>query len=97
MSTNSSTPILLKKAEVCTRLSMSERTLEGKVNAGEFPPGRRIGKFIYWTEVAIQQWVVRYFGAQEAWMPSTVAARSARSHRALSKKAATPRKGAAAE
>lgn len=68
MSTNT-TPILLKKAEVCARLSLSPRTLESMVNEREFPPGRRVGKFVYWTETAIQQWVVRHFGPQEAWRP----------------------------
>jgi predicted DNA-binding transcriptional regulator AlpA len=62
-------PVLLKKASVCERLSLSARTLESMVNNGEFPKGERLGKFVYWTETAIQQWVVRHFGPQEAWRP----------------------------
>jgi predicted DNA-binding transcriptional regulator AlpA len=69
MSTNI-TPILLKKTEVCARLSLSPRTLEGMVNDGEFPPGRRVGKFVYWTEAAIERWVVRHFGPQECQVAS---------------------------
>jgi predicted DNA-binding transcriptional regulator AlpA len=64
MSTNT-TPIVLNKTEVCARLSLSPRTLEGMVHDGEFPPGRRVGKFADRTEAAIERWVVRHFGPQE--------------------------------
>jgi predicted DNA-binding transcriptional regulator AlpA len=69
MSSTTTMPILLKKADVCTRLSLSERTLETMVKGRVFPPGQRIGKFVYWTESVIQQWVIRQFGVQEAWRP----------------------------
>jgi predicted DNA-binding transcriptional regulator AlpA len=60
-------PILLKKTEVCARLAISKRTLENMVNAREFPPGRAIGKYVYWTEACLTSWVRRYFSVQEAW------------------------------
>jgi hypothetical protein len=37
------------------------------VKAREFPPGRAIGKYVYWTETCLTSWVSRYFGIQEAW------------------------------
>lgn len=60
---------LLKKTDVCTRLGLSPRTLEGMVNDRKFPPGCRIGKHLYWTELVIQKWLGRQFGVQEAWEP----------------------------
>ena len=60
---------LLNKTQVCERLSLSARTLEGMVRKGTFPPPVRIGKFVYWCETAIAQWMVRQFGPQNAWQP----------------------------
>lgn len=68
MSTATS-PILLKKAEVCQRLSISVRALEGKVKEGAFPPPVRLGKHVYWSELAVNAWKARMFGPQEAWRP----------------------------
>lgn len=61
---------LLNKPDVCSRLGFSPRTLEGMVNDKKFPPGCRIGKHLYWTETAIQKWLERQFGVQEAWEPA---------------------------
>ena len=63
------TPLLLKKEQVCSRLSMSARTLEGMVKAGEFPPSVRLGKCVYWTEAAVDKWLTRVFGVQDSWVP----------------------------
>jgi len=63
-------PTLLKKSEVCERLSLCLRTLEGMVKGGTFPPPVRIGKFVYWSDAAIATWMTRTFGTQEAWRPS---------------------------
>lgn len=63
------TPTLFKKSEVCKRLSMSLRTLEGMVKAGTFPPPVRMGKYVYWSDAAITTWMTRMFGTQEAWRP----------------------------
>lgn len=60
---------LLKKTDVCARLALSARTLEGMVKEGTFPPPVRMGKFVYWSEKSIHSWMVRQFGPQEAWKP----------------------------
>ncbi len=64
-----STPILLQKSQVCTRLSMSARTIENMVKAGSFPPPVRLGKHVFWTETAVNNWVTRMFKPQDAWRP----------------------------
>ena len=58
---------LLNKASLCERLSISPRTLENMVSAGSFPPPVRVGKYVYWSEVAVRAWQQRMFAAQEAW------------------------------
>lgn len=65
----SAQPSLLKKTEVCKKLALSVRTLESMVKAGTFPPPVRMGKHVYWSEVAILSWMNRMFGVQEAWRP----------------------------
>lgn len=62
-------PKLFKKSDVCARLALSARTLEGMVSEGAFPPPVRMGKFVYWSEKSIDAWMVRQFGPQEAWRP----------------------------
>jgi prophage regulatory protein len=68
MSTPSSTHTL-KKSDVCARLSISARTLEGFVKAGTFPPAVRMGRHIYWSEKCVADFVTRMFAAQNAWRP----------------------------
>lgn len=58
---------LLSKANLCERLNISPRTLENMVNAGTFPPSVRVGKYVYWSELAVAEWQRRMFAAQEAW------------------------------
>ena len=60
-------PSLLKKTEVCERLALSLRTLESMVKARTFPPPVRMGKHVYWSDVAITNWTTRKFGPQEGW------------------------------
>lgn len=60
---------LLKKSDVCERLQISSRTLEGMVKDNMFPPPVRVGRYVYWTDKVITNWVKRRFGAQEAWGP----------------------------
>lgn len=60
---------LLDKKSLCERLNVSPRTIENMVNAGAFPPPVRIGKHVYWSEVAVSAWHRRTFAAQEAWTP----------------------------
>jgi len=59
----------LDKETVCQRLGIAPRTLENMVNAGEFPPSVKLGKKVYWSEVAVRKWQKRRFAAQEAWQP----------------------------
>ncbi|TVT75619.1 MAG: helix-turn-helix domain-containing protein [Denitromonas halophila] len=61
---------LLDKKSLCEHLSISPRTIENMVNAGTFPPPVRIGKYVYWSEVAVSAWQRRMFSAQEAWTPT---------------------------
>lgn len=61
------TPQLIKKAELCARLSISIRTLENMVKVGQFPPPVRIGKFMYWSNTAVSAWQEKLFAEQESW------------------------------
>ena len=60
-------PQLLKKEDICTRLSTSPRTIENMVKSGVFPPPVRIGKYVYWSEKTLRQWQQRLFSEQESW------------------------------
>lgn len=67
-----STPALshtLKKTDVCERLKISARTLEGLVKSGTFPPAVRMGKYGYWSEECVAEFVSRMFASQKAWRP----------------------------
>ena len=48
---------LLKVNEVSARVAMSRMTLFRRVKAGQFPPPLRVGKSIYWTDTAVEQWI----------------------------------------
>ncbi len=67
MSSEKPLPALLNKAALCERLSFSPRTLENMVKEGIFPPPVRVGKRVYWSELAVQKWQRRLFSAQETW------------------------------
>ncbi len=67
MSTQISTR--LKKADVCAELGISPRTLDNLVQRNEFPPGVRIGKWCYWSSVAVDNFRDRAFKMQENWSP----------------------------
>ncbi|MBB3182271.1 AlpA family transcriptional regulator [Variovorax sp. Sphag1AA] len=60
---------LLDKVSVCNRLSLSLRTLENMVQEGTFPPPVRVGRRVYWSEIAVRRWQQRLFAAQESWQP----------------------------
>ena len=62
-------PLTLKKTDVCERLKISARTLEGLVKEGAFPPAVRMGKHIYWSEKCISEFITRRFAVQNAWKP----------------------------
>lgn len=60
---------LLDKARVCELLNLSPRALEGMVKDGTFPPSVRVGRKVFWSEIAVRRWQQRLFAAQEAWHP----------------------------
>lgn len=64
---NDQLPQLLKKSDLCARLSTSPRTIENMVKNGDFPPPVRIGKFVYWSEKTVCLWQQRMFSEQENW------------------------------
>lgn len=63
---------LLTKAHLCERLNISQRTIENMVKAGSFPPPVRVGKYVYWSEIAVRKWQERLFAAQETWGPHSL-------------------------
>lgn len=63
-------PNLLNKAAVCALLSCSPRCLETMVKNHDFPPGIRLGKHVYWSELAVNRWLQETFARQETWSPS---------------------------
>lgn len=65
-----STITQLKKAEVCSRLGISQRTLDNLVRDKKFPPAVRIGKWAYWSSVAVEAHRARLFKMQEQWSPT---------------------------
>lgn len=63
------TSVLLDKKTLSARLGLSPRTLEKMVKDGEFPPGVRVGRFLYWTEAVVVAWKERLFASQHTWNP----------------------------
>lgn len=66
---NDPSEALLTKSVVCAKLSISPRTLESMVKRAAFPPPVRIGKYVYWSALAIHKWRQRLFTDQECWRP----------------------------
>lgn len=66
---NEPSEALLSKSDVCAKLSLSPRTLESLVKKGAFPPPVRIGKYVYWSALAVQKWKQLLFANQEHWQP----------------------------
>lgn len=62
--------LLLNKAAVCEKLAISPRCLEMMVRDRVFPPPVRLGRHVYWTETALNNWHTSAFAAQERWTPS---------------------------
>lgn len=68
MSQRASVAALLGKSQLCERLHLSQRTIENMVKDGSFPPPVRVGKYVYWSEIAVSKWQQRLFSAQESWV-----------------------------
>ncbi len=60
--------ITINKEALCLKLSISARGLENMIQRGEFPPPVKIGKCVYWSEVAVMKWQRKLFANQEAWV-----------------------------
>lgn len=58
---------MVNKSQLCEQLGISERTVENMVKDGTFPPPVRVGKYVYWSEIAVRKWQQRLFAAQETW------------------------------
>ncbi len=58
---------VLTKQDVCAQLKVSPRTIENMVKSGDFPPAVRIGKLVYWSQIALSRWQQKRFADQEAW------------------------------
>ncbi len=58
-------PLCLSKADVCTRLQISARCLEGLIGRGQFPAGVRIGKHVFFSKAVVDEWLKRQFAVQE--------------------------------
>lgn len=70
MSSDSALPVLLSKSTVCELLSISPRCLEMMVRDGDFPPPVQLGRHVYWSQVAVNNWYSSVFLPQEQWSPS---------------------------
>lgn len=60
---------VLDKAAVCAMLQIAVRTLDLKVQRGEFPPPVRRGRRHFWSREVVLEWHRREFAAQAAWRP----------------------------
>jgi prophage regulatory protein len=60
---------MILKAEVCERLRVSDRTLEKMVRAKEFPAPLRHGKWLTWSEAAVDRWQRLAVESQMTWEP----------------------------
>lgn len=62
---------LLDKQQVARTLGISIRTVDNLVKAGDFPPGVRLGRFLYWSMRTVATWRRNQFASQERWHPRT--------------------------
>ena len=60
---------MLLKAEVCELLGVSDRKLEKMVRANEFPNPLRHGKWLRWSQEAVERWLRIALESQLTWEP----------------------------
>ena len=60
---------MLLKAEVCELLGVSDRKLEKMVRANEFPNPLRHGKWLRWSQEAVDRWLRIALESQLTWEP----------------------------
>lgn len=59
---------ILEKEAVCAMLGMKKRCLEGLVLRKEFPPPVQLGRKVYWSRQAVEQWRNIKFAPQLVWV-----------------------------
>lgn len=59
---------ILEKEAVCEMLGMKKRCLEGLVLRKEFPPPVQLGRKVYWSRQAVEQWRNVKFAPQLVWV-----------------------------
>lgn len=59
---------ILEKEAVCAMLGMKKRCLEGLVLRKEFPPPVQLGRKVYWSRQAVEQWRSIKFAPQLVWV-----------------------------
>lgn len=60
---------LLTKQQVQERIGVSASTLQKLVRTRNFPEPLRIGKYITWSEAAVERWLSIQLEPQIAWEP----------------------------
>jgi predicted DNA-binding transcriptional regulator AlpA len=61
--------VILKKPEVCARLEISSRSLDALVSNEEFPAGVKRGKYMNWSQTAVETYLRNQYATQEKWRP----------------------------
>lgn len=59
---------ILEKEAVCAMLGMKKCCLEGLVPRREFPPPVQLGRKVYWSRQAVEQWCNIKFAPQLVWV-----------------------------
>jgi predicted DNA-binding transcriptional regulator AlpA len=59
---------ILEKEAVCAMLGVKKRCLEGLVLREEFPPPGQLGRKVYWSRQAVEQWRNIKFAPQLVWV-----------------------------
>lgn len=60
---------LLTKQQLQERIGVSASTLQKMVKTRNFPAPLRIGKYITWSEAAVERWLSIQLEPQIAWEP----------------------------
>lgn len=59
---------ILEKEAVCAMAGMKKRCLVGLVLRKEFPPPVQLGRKVYWSRQAVEQWRNIKFAPQLVWV-----------------------------
>lgn len=72
---------LLDKKAVADLLGISIRTIDNFVKEGSFPPGVRLGRYLFWSSLVVMRWQNNLFAEQERWRGGLMPSRPARNAR----------------